>query len=398
MSSIRSKKFKKYVLLLIIFILFLPLASAANYPQLNGFVTDNANMIDPVYKDKITQLAQKIEKESTVEIAVVTVDSLEGESKEMYAVNLFKQAGIGKKDKDNGLLILVAKQEREYRFEVGYGLEGTVTDSMKVNIGDRIIVPNFKNGEYGKGIYESMVVIEGLVTGNEEVKSQYSMANTNQNQSSQNEGLVLFAAVSILIICVILFYSIKDKDKICASSGLYSNEDEYEVKLAKIEKNNKDNKKKRFVLRLVAYAISITIVIFFPWIFMNIFMNRVIAAIIMFFATFLIQIYGLGKFNSYYEKNEIIAWGLLFSSDMTALILTLFISPELIMLTVLMSISTFGMAKKVSNGESFSGYSGSSWEKGSSGGFGGGFDGGSSGGGGGFGGGSSGGGGFGGKW
>ncbi len=187
--------------LLIILILLLPVASAVNYPQLRGFVTDNANIIDPVYETKITQLAQNIEKESTVDIAVVTVDSLDGESIETYAANLFEQAGIGKKDKDNGLLILVAKQEREYRFEVGYGLEGTITDSMKVNIGDRIIVPNFKNGEYGKGIYESMVVVEGLVKGNEEVISQYSMKQGGTDAAIP----YIFALIFIIVILFIIF-------------------------------------------------------------------------------------------------------------------------------------------------------------------------------------------------
>ncbi|MCZ7399858.1 MAG: TPM domain-containing protein [Candidatus Methanoperedens sp.] len=200
--------------LLLILILLLPVASAVNYPQINkAFVTDNANIIDPVYKDKITQLAQNIEKETTVEIAVVTVKSLEGESKEMYAEKLFRQPpGIGKKDKDNGLLILVAKQEGEYRFEVGYGLEGTITDSMKVNIGDRIIVPNFRNGEYGKGIYESMVVVEGLVKGNEEVISQYSMPSNpppppynpqqmnDQGMQTNWGGIVFFVAIIFIII------------------------------------------------------------------------------------------------------------------------------------------------------------------------------------------------------
>jgi len=171
----------KFILILLILLFLSPVASAVNYPQLRGFVTDNANMIDPAYANNIAQLAAKIEQETTVEIAVVTIESLEGEPKEMYAVELFKQAGIGKKDKDNGLLILVAKQEQEYRFEVGYGLEGTITDSMKVNIGDRIIVPNFKTGEYGKGIYEAMLVIEELLKGNEEVISKYSMSQT-QNQ------------------------------------------------------------------------------------------------------------------------------------------------------------------------------------------------------------------------
>lgn len=192
--------------LLIILILLLPVASAVNYPQLRGFVTDNANMIDSVYEEKITQLAQKIEKEDTVEIAVVTVNSLEGESKEYYAEELFKKAGIGKKDKDNGLLILVAKQEREYRFEVGYGLEGDITDSMYFNIGKRIIEPNFGNEEYGKGIYESMVVIQGLVKGDEELRSQYSMQQTGGLEEVDWE-MVIF----IVIILIIILMSVSGK-------------------------------------------------------------------------------------------------------------------------------------------------------------------------------------------
>ena len=138
------------------------IGSGVNYPQLTGFVTDNANIIDPVYEAKITQLAKQIEQSTTVEIAIVTVESLEGESSEMYALNLFNHAGIGKIDKDNGLLILVAKQEREYRFEFGYGLERIIDDSMEANIGD-IIAQNFRNDDYGKGIYDSMVVIEGYL-------------------------------------------------------------------------------------------------------------------------------------------------------------------------------------------------------------------------------------------
>ncbi len=192
---------KKYILILLTLLFLSPAACAVNYPQLRGFVTDNANMIDPAYANNIAQLAAKIEQETTVEIAVVTIESLEGESKEMYAVKLFEQAGIGKKDKDNGLLILVAKQEREYRFEVGYGLEGTITDSMKVNIGDRIIVPNFKNGEYGKGIYEAMLVIEDLLQGNEEVISKYKMSQT---QSQEIPAWIQFIFFGIFILFGIL--------------------------------------------------------------------------------------------------------------------------------------------------------------------------------------------------
>jgi len=193
----------KWALILIIMILSVATASGASYPQLTGFVTDNANMIDSSYEAQITAMAKQIEEKTTVEIAVVTVESFEGESKEMYAVNLFQQAGIGKADKDNGLLILVSKQDREYRFEVGYGLEGVITDSMKVNIGDRIIVPNFRNEDYGKGIYESIVVIEGLIEGNEEVISRYSMKPTGQSNDGGSIWSFLFFAL-ILALFILL--------------------------------------------------------------------------------------------------------------------------------------------------------------------------------------------------
>ncbi len=194
--------------------LLVPVVSAVSYPTVSGFVTDNANLIDTSYEEKITQLAQEIEKESTVEIAVVTIESLEGESMEMYAVNLFEKWGIGKKDKDNGLLIIVAKDSHDYRFEVGYGLEGTVTDSMKVNIGDRIIVPNFRNGEYGKGIYESMLVIQELVRGNPEVISQYSMKQGDGGSNIEFSGSgpdafgALFGILFVLVVIFIIFIAI----------------------------------------------------------------------------------------------------------------------------------------------------------------------------------------------
>ncbi len=190
--------------LLLILLLLIPAASAVNYPAFRGYVTDNANMIDQSYEEKITQLAGDIERETTVQIAVVTVESLEGETLEMYAVNLFKNWGIGKKDKDNGLLIIVAKDSHDYGFEVGYGLEGTVTDITTFNIGKKIIEPNFKNGDYGKGIYESILVVQGLVKGNPEVVSQYGMEQNGQ-EGSMNGTEVIPVLYNILIFLIILF-------------------------------------------------------------------------------------------------------------------------------------------------------------------------------------------------
>jgi len=192
-------------ILLVLFLAFLPLASAIDYPQLNGFVTDKANIITPEYNAKINGLAEEIYKNTTVEIAVLTVPSTDGDSIESYATKTFEANGIGKKDVDNGLLILVVccdPDTRGYRFEVGYGLEGTITDSMKVPIGDKIIVPNFKNGDYGKGIYESMVVVNGLVTNNSEVVSEYG-ANQTQTPDFIWVVIIIFAFIGIIFLLAI---------------------------------------------------------------------------------------------------------------------------------------------------------------------------------------------------
>ncbi len=199
---------KKYIaILILLLVLLLPVATAVNYPKLTGYVTDNANIIDPEYKQKISELADRINKNTTVEIAVLTVESLEGDNPENYAVNTFRQNGVGKKDNNNGLLILVSKNDRKYRFEVGYGLEGTIPDAMKVPIGDKIILPNFKNGDYGKGIYESMLVIEGLVTNNTEVLSKYGLIQSAEVSGNGNGGIspLYFMGIIVVILIILMF-------------------------------------------------------------------------------------------------------------------------------------------------------------------------------------------------
>ena len=176
------------------------------------------------YRQKITDLADKINKETTVEIAVLTIESLEGDSPENYALQTFRQNGVGKKDNNNGLLILVAKNDRKYKFEMGYGLEGTIPDAMKVPIGDKIITPNFRNGDYGKGIYESMIVIEGLVTNNTEVLSKYGMINSNPNSGSGGEDggifiIMLFVIIGIIAVIFILMMRESIKN---SGGGTYS--------------------------------------------------------------------------------------------------------------------------------------------------------------------------------
>lgn len=193
---------KRWIPILFILLLLTSVASAISYPHLNGYVTDNANIINEEYEKKITDLAESINKNTTVEIAVLTIQNLEGDTPENYALNTFRQNGVGKKDNNNGLLILVAKEERKYRFEVGYGLEGTIPDANKVSIGDKIIVPHFKKEEYGEGIYESMLAIDGLITNNTEVISKYGL---NQQTTEIPDWLIIAIVIIIIVFVIIIF-------------------------------------------------------------------------------------------------------------------------------------------------------------------------------------------------
>ena len=182
----------------ILLLLLIPIVSAVDFPVLNDFVTDQADIISPEYEQQITSLAKQIEQETTVEIAVVTVQSLEGLSKEDYSMQLFEKYGLGKEDVDNGLLVLVSMDEREYRVEVGYGLEGLIPDASKVTLGTRILEPNFKEGEFGKGIYEMLIAVQGILNGEEEVLSQYRSSYLQQSRSFFSSWIYWLFLISII--------------------------------------------------------------------------------------------------------------------------------------------------------------------------------------------------------
>lgn len=109
---------------------FISLARPASFPQPVGYVNDFAGVIDDESKKKMEEIIKFIEEKTGAEIAVVTIKTLEGESIEMFANKLFQQWGIGKKGKDNGVLILISLKEKKIRIEVGYGLEDILPDGL----------------------------------------------------------------------------------------------------------------------------------------------------------------------------------------------------------------------------------------------------------------------------
>lgn len=158
--------------LFIILSLVLPISSCTskgkaagniNYPTYSGFVNDYTDTLSQKWKTKTEDLTQDIERQTSCEIAVAIIDSLNGISIEEYAAGLFNSWGVGKKDKDNGVLLLIAMADHKLRIEVGYGLEGTITDLEAKDIIDNVIVPRFKENDYNSGIYNGVVAIANKI-------------------------------------------------------------------------------------------------------------------------------------------------------------------------------------------------------------------------------------------
>jgi uncharacterized protein len=114
-----------------------------------GYVSDLAGVISPDAKTRLEALCAEVEQKTGAQMAIVAVQSLEGESVENYAVDLFKQLGVGSKKNNRGVLLLVAPNEHKYRIEVGYGLEPVINDARAGDAG-RAMVPYLRQRDYGK--------------------------------------------------------------------------------------------------------------------------------------------------------------------------------------------------------------------------------------------------------
>lgn len=126
-------------------------ALALEIPRPQGYITDLAEMISPAMEEKLTRLLQSYEASDSTQVAILTINSLEGESLEDFSIRIADQWKIGQQRKDNGILLLVAKNERKIRIEVGRGLEGVLTDLLAGRIVDQVMRPLFKAGRVDEG-------------------------------------------------------------------------------------------------------------------------------------------------------------------------------------------------------------------------------------------------------
>ena len=168
-----------------------------------GFVFDNVDLLSAEDEMSLEATLTSFEKDTRHEIVVVTVASLDGQTIEEYASELFSEFGIGQKNADNGVLLLVAPLERKVRIEVGYGLEGVLTDAQSHSIIQNAILPFFRQNNYEKGI---RLGVDGIMRATQE---EYVPADVALYDVSFLKilGYALLALFFIISIPLILFSS-----------------------------------------------------------------------------------------------------------------------------------------------------------------------------------------------
>jgi len=140
-------------------------ALALAVPSLSSRVNDYANLISPAAEARIDRLLAKLEQDEGAQVAVLTIDSLEGEPLEEYSLRVAESWKLGRADQDDGALLLIAKNDRTMRLEVGYGLEPVLTDVMSKRILDQILRPRFRAGDFDGGVERALEAVDGLIRG-----------------------------------------------------------------------------------------------------------------------------------------------------------------------------------------------------------------------------------------
>lgn len=143
-----------------------PLVSALDVPPLRGRVNDLAGLMPPARARDLAERLRRFEEQTGHQVAVLTIPSLEGEDLEGFSIRVAENWKIGKKGFDNGVILLIARNDRKLRIEVGYGLEGILPDAIASRIIREVIVPRFRANDYAGGIEAGVEAIL-KVTGGE---------------------------------------------------------------------------------------------------------------------------------------------------------------------------------------------------------------------------------------
>jgi len=194
---------KRLLLLTLNFSLLTSLAAAQSFPKAVGRVNDFANVIDPATEAEIDRQLDQLEQKTTSEIAVATIRSLDGMSSTDYANRLFKEWGVGQAKLDNGVLVVIAIDDRDMAIEVGYGLEGVLPDGLAGQVIRDDFTPRFKEGDYSGGIKNGVTHLVTIVE-KHQVLTPEEIAKLN---ASNGESIPYFIIIPFFGVFVTIGFS-----------------------------------------------------------------------------------------------------------------------------------------------------------------------------------------------
>ncbi|MGX5835255.1 TPM domain-containing protein [Aeromonas piscicola] len=170
------------------------LQAAPDFPALSGRVVDEANLMSRKQAHQLTQQLAAFEKRSGIQLVVVSIDTLDGDTIEEYGYQLGRHWGIGQKGKNNGVLLLIAQDERKVRIEVGYGLEGALPDAIAANIIQTRILPAFKRGDMVAGVVAGSQSIMQALAG------EYQPVDTAKKEDKLGGPWLFILMVIVMIV------------------------------------------------------------------------------------------------------------------------------------------------------------------------------------------------------
>lgn len=163
------------------------------------FVYDQGDFLNDEEEKNVNELLVKLEKATTIELAVITIPSLNDLTIEEYANKMANELGIGKKEKDNGVLLLISKNDTKVRLEIGNGLQGILTDSISGRILDNYFVPYRENDEYDKAVSQTVQAVINRIASSEEY--DFSIEGVDSSLVVDDD----ISGSTILIIILVIF-------------------------------------------------------------------------------------------------------------------------------------------------------------------------------------------------
>lgn len=189
-----------------------------------NYVVDLAGVLDDATERRLNAYLRELKQKTTVQMVVLTLQSLDGEDIEGFSIRTVEKWKLGQKGKDNGVLLTVSVQDRAYRFEVGYGLEGVLPDSLAGSIGREYLVPYFRKGDFNAGVVNATLAVVRTIAAHEgvEITEMPSARRAPSERGVQRApgvgipgmiviGIALLAALCLFIrhpgLCLLLLFT-----------------------------------------------------------------------------------------------------------------------------------------------------------------------------------------------